>query len=362
MQLARLFSAGFDGSEAPGDLLSLIARGLGGVVLFRRNVESPEQVHRLVASLKRAAHPRPLIVSVDQEGGRVARLRGDPWAPIPPMRVFGSAADGVERATRLGALLARELRAVGIDLDFAPVLDVDTNPANPVIGDRSFSREPRRVADLGKAFIGALQNGGVAACGKHFPGHGDTEVDSHLLLPRVSHARERLERIEFVPFRAAIEAGVAAIMSAHVVCEAFDEALPATLSAPTLDHLRRQLNFDGVIVSDDLEMQALAGSWSMAEAAWRAIAAGCDHVLICSRTSQVPAAVERLERALASGEIAAERVREAIGRWDALARRFAAPAPGDEGLAWLRSKEHGELAAAVLPGDGSRATPPRRPA
>lgn len=348
MQLPRLFTAGFEGTSAPDELFSLIESGLGGVILFQRNIESPEQVLRLIATLKRAS-PQKLVVSVDQEGGRVARLRGRPWAPIPAMRVFGKAADP-QRARAAAALLGRELRAVGFDLDFAPVLDVDTNPANPVIGDRSFSGDPALVAALGVCFIQGLQRSGVAACGKHFPGHGDTNVDSHLDLPRVHQVRERLERVEFVPFRAAAQANAAAIMTAHVVCEALDPELPATLSHAALATLRQDLGFEGAIVSDALEMRAIADRWPPAEAAWRAIAAGCDHVLVSKDLAHVREAIAGVEQALSEGRLDAERVREATHHWDDLADRYARPAPGTEGLAWLESSGHRARIEEVLAG------------
>lgn len=350
MQLARLFTAGFEGLTPPGELLSLIEAGLGGVILFQRNIESPEQVLRLIASLKRAARDRPLVVSIDQEGGRVARLRGAPWAAVPAMRVFGEAPRAEERVRGLAALLARELRAVGIDLDFAPVLDVDTNPANPVIGDRSFSRDPNVVAALGAAFVEELQRGGVGACGKHFPGHGDTDVDSHLALPRVTHAQARLEAVEFAPFRAAAHAGVAAVMTAHVVCEALDPQRPATLSSTVLRPLREELGFDGAIVSDDLEMRAVADRWPIDEAAWQAVAAGCDQVLVCKDLFLVRRGIDGIERAVKRRDLDEGRVREAAQRWDDLAERFARPAPGTEGLAWLDSAGHRARIDEVLDG------------
>lgn len=340
MELGRLFTAGFEGTEPSAELLALIEAGLGGVILFQRNVESPEQVLRLTAALKRAARPRRLVISVDQEGGRVARLRGKPWATIPPMRVVGAAADAEQRARRVAALLARELRAVGIDMDFAPVLDVDTNPANPVIGDRAFSRDPSVVARLGAAFIEEMQRGGVAACGKHYPGHGDTDLDSHLALPRVGHDAARLAAVELPPFRAAARAGVAAIMTAHVVCDALDPTLPATLSNAAIRPLREEIGFDGVLVSDDLDMGAVADHWPQPEAAWRAIAAGCDHVLVCRQTTMVAEAMTAVEQALDDGRLDAARVGESIARWDALAERYSRPQQGSEGLAWLRSDDH----------------------
>ncbi|HET8732938.1 MAG TPA: beta-N-acetylhexosaminidase, partial [Anaeromyxobacteraceae bacterium] len=228
-ECAGLLCVGFDGTTPSPEVLELVRRGVGGVILFARNVESAEQVAELTASLKRAAG-RPLLVSVDQEGGRVARLRArHGFTELPPMRALGETGDeGL--AFEVGALLGSELRAVGIDQDYAPVVDVDTNPANPVIGDRSLSRDPERVGRLGAALARGLQSAGVAACAKHFPGHGDTSQDSHVALPRLAHSLERLEAVELPPFRALARAGVASVMTAHVVFEALDPKRPATLS------------------------------------------------------------------------------------------------------------------------------------
>src|SRR5512138_628761 len=232
--VAGLFCVGFHGKTASPEVLELVRRGVYGVVLFARNVEDAGQVAALVAELKRAAG-RPLLVSIDQEGGRVARLRAaQGFTELPPMRALGETGDDV-LAYEVGALLGRELRAVGIDQDYAPCVDVDTNPANPVIGDRSFSRDPAVVARLGAALAEGLQSAGVAACAKHFPGHGDTSQDSHHALPRLPHGMERLRAVELLPFRALAAAGVSSIMTAHVVFEPLDPRLPATLSAAAID-------------------------------------------------------------------------------------------------------------------------------
>ena len=230
-QPGQALFAGFEGTSCPEPVLELIAGGrLGGVVLFARNVASPRQVRDLVATLR--AHeppPAPLVIAIDQEGGRVQRLRA-PWTEWPPMRRLGAlderddahprrGAAGRDAAAAVARALAIELRDCGITLDFAPVVDVDSNPANPVIGDRSFGRDPARVAALASAFISAMQGSGVACCAKHFPGHGDTTLDSHLALPKkYAHDLERLLAVELPPF-AAVAAGVASVMSAHAVPE-----------------------------------------------------------------------------------------------------------------------------------------------
>ncbi|MFW6197996.1 MAG: glycoside hydrolase family 3 N-terminal domain-containing protein, partial [Myxococcota bacterium] len=219
-----------------------------------------------------------------------------------------------------------QLRALGFTMDLAPVLDVDTNPANPVIGDRSFGREPDRVIRHGLAFADGLHEGGVLSCGKHFPGHGDTELDSHFALPRVTHSRERLDRIELAPFRAAV-GRLPALMTAHVVFDALDPDVPATMSPRVVTEvLRRQIGFDGLVVSDDLEMRAVADRGSIADAAVGAVAAGCDLVLVCSRVDACLEAHEALVRQAEKDVGFANKLREAALRSIAL-RRPRPPRP-----------------------------------
>jgi beta-N-acetylhexosaminidase len=228
-EIGQLLIAGFNGLQIPVELKSLASEfGLGGVILFARNVEEPGQVSELCFDAARLSPDLPGWVSVDQEGGRVARLK-KPFTEWPPMATLGRSGD-VALAARFAQALAREMSAVGITLDYAPVLDVHTNPKNPVIGDRALADQADLVGRLGAAIITALQAEGVAACGKHFPGHGDTSTDSHLDLPLIEHPPERLRDVELVPFRAAIEAGVATIMTAHIVLPALDETMPATSS------------------------------------------------------------------------------------------------------------------------------------
>jgi beta-N-acetylhexosaminidase len=281
-QPGQLLFCGFDGTEAPDDLLQLIAAGrLGGVILFARNIESPEQVRTLTASLHaEAPEDAPLLIAIDQEGGRVQRLR-EPWTAWPPMREVGDARDPALTAA-VARGLARELRDLGLALDFAPVVDVDTNPQNPVIGDRSFSRDPELVALHTKHFITAMQGAGVAACAKHFPGHGDTSSDSHHELPRLLHTIDRLREIELPPFAAAVDAGVASIMTAHILFPSLDPERPATISREIMALLREDLGYDGVVFSDDLEMKAVADHHRPAALVEGSLAADVDALLVCS--------------------------------------------------------------------------------
>ena len=268
----------------------------------------------------------PLWVSVDQEGGRVARLKA-PFTEWPPMATLGRSGD-VTLAERFARALASELKAVGVTLDYAPVLDVHTNPKNPVIGDRALADRADEVARLGSAIIRTLQAEGIAACGKHFPGHGDTSTDSHHELPLVEHPPERLREVEFRPFVAAIEAGVATIMTAHVFVPSLDEKRPATLSSRIVtDILRRELHYDGVILSDDLEMKAIAAEYPVPEAAILAIEAGCDGVLICSGDHDTQAtALEAIVHAVEEGRLRQSRIDDALKRLQRAKERFLTPA------------------------------------
>jgi beta-N-acetylhexosaminidase len=331
-QAARCLVVGIQGTVPSPEELELVRRGVGGVVLFARNVESPEQVAELSRALK-ASSPGRLLLSIDQEGGRVQRLRPPCWTALPALRRLGEldrgGQDGAAIAARLGALVANELSACGIDQDYAPVLDVDTNPQNPVIGDRSIGADPAQVARLGCAFGHALERAGVASCGKHFPGHGDTLQDSHRTLPRLPHGLDRLRACELVPFAAAARAGLSSVMTAHVIFSAFGDE-PATLSAAALRLLRQELGFSGACLSDDLEMAAVADQVGVVEGAVRAIAAGCDGLLVCHSLTLQHQALDALADAAEHGRLPPERLFEASGRMETLLGWFARPASAIE--------------------------------
>jgi beta-N-acetylhexosaminidase len=338
---ARLLTVGFHGKALTPDLEGLLARGVGGVVLFSRNVGGPREVLELTRALKRRAG-RPLLVSVDQEGGKVARLR-EGFTPLPAFRALGERGDPV-LAREYGRLVGTELAAVGVDLDFAPVLDVDTNPDNPVIGVRSLGSDPAVVAELGVAFAAGLGDAGVAACGKHFPGHGDTRTDSHHELPRLTHPLSRLEKVELVPFVAAAAAGIPAIMTAHVVFEALDEQHPATMSAAVLRALlRERLAYAGVVFSDDLEMQAIADHYAIDAVMLEGLEAGVDSFLACHTAELAHRAIDAVVSGVTRGVLSEGRVHEAAGRVGALAERFAAREPDEHGLAAVGSEAHRTL-------------------
>jgi len=320
---------GFRGHAVSADLKALVHEyGVGSVILFARNVEGPEQLAELVREVqcvaREAGHDSPLLLAVDQEGGRVARLR-PPWTHWPALREVGRTGSE-DLARRMGEGLALELRACGILCDLAPVVDVDTNPRNPVIQDRSFGDDPDLVGRLGAAMARGLQDAGVAACAKHFPGHGDTDVDSHEDLPAVDHGRSRLEDVELRPFRAAVQAGVAAVMTAHVVCRELDERLPATLSRAVLRGvLRGELGFDGVVISDDMDMKAISRYWRPGAAAVLAAGAGCDLIAICADTDAQVEAVEAVIRALESSELPRKEAEDSERRVRLMKERWLLP-------------------------------------
>lgn len=335
---ARCIFAGISGLTPTKDELELVKRGVGGIILFARNVQEPAQVAELSRTLKAAA-PGPLLVSIDQEGGRVQRLKPPFWTQWPSMRRLGRidetggilGLNGTAVAEKVGRLIAKELAACGIDLNYAPVVDVDTNPLNPVIGDRSFGRDPKRVARLGVALAQGLERGGVASCVKHFPGHGDTSQDSHLTLPRLAHDKRRLWEVELVPFVAAARANLASVMTAHVRFEAFDR-MPATLSRVSLELLRSDVEFGGCCISDDLEMRAISDNWGVPDAAHLAVAAGCDAVLVCHTLRHQHDSIDSISLGARAGPLSRERLAEASLRVTVL-QRFAKPASAIDPMA-----------------------------
>ncbi len=326
--IARMFIVGFDGYAITDDMKRFIDRGIGGVVFFNRNIQSAEQFNQLCSDLKRHAGDRPLLTCLDHEGGRVMRAKADVFTQVPSMRAIGSTNDE-SLAREVGKLFAAELRAVNIDVNFAPVMDVDTNPANPVIADRSFGRTVEVVSKMGAAFIDAMQLAGIAACAKHFPGHGDTSQDSHLDLPRLPHDMARLEAVELAPFMAAINAGVASVMTAHVIFEPLDSEFPATMSRPVLEGiLRQRFGFDGVVFSDCLQMIAIAKHYGEAQAVIRGANAGVDSFLVCHHAHVQTKAIDALVAAVESGDVPESQIVLSNARLDKLCNAYCkAPLP-----------------------------------
>ena len=319
--------AGFDGYAVPIELRALAREwDLGGVVLFGRNVEAPEQVAELAFDVQELAHDVPLWVGVDQEGGRVARLRA-PFTEWPPMEGLGRQGDS-GLAGRFAAALADELSAVGISLDFAPVLDVRHDGANPVIGDRALSSDAAEVGRIGAVIIETLQRNGIAACAKHFPGHGDARADSHTELPVIEHPPERLREQDMAPFRAAVGANVAGVMTAHILYPSLDVEQPATLSRTIVrDLLRDEIGHQGLVVTDDLEMGAITQTHTVEHAAVAALDVGCDIALLCGASVERHVSVlEAIIRAVEAKTLDVRTVEDALARQRRVKGRFLAGA------------------------------------
>ena len=321
-KIGQIMIVGFDGTTVDVDLRHMITEcHIGGVILFARNIESPRQVAALNNDLQKTAlesgNPG-LFIAIDQEGGRVARLIEDKgFTEFPSAMAIGASADP-ENAYRMASAMAAEMRAVGINVNFAPDLDVNNNPTNPVIGTRSFSSDPYKVATFGTAFGRGLQENGILTFGKHFPGHGDTGIDSHIALPLVPHDRARMDQIELVPFKAAIAANFAGIMSAHVTFPAIDPnpGMPATISRQVLTGLLRdELGFKGLIATDSLEMGALAESgYPPPAGALLAFAAGADLLLFNRDHAMHKQAFTNLVQAVNEGKISQEQLDSSVRR------------------------------------------------
>ena len=327
-KVGQMFICGFDALTPNDHARTLIEEHkVGGIVYFRRNVQQLSQLAELSASLQAMAASGgqlPLIISIDQEGGMVARIDHEGISRIPGNMALG-ATGSEEYSYQVARIGGQELRALGINMNFAPCLDVNNNPLNPVIGVRSFGEDPKAVAGLGSAAIKGYQEEGVSATAKHFPGHGDTSIDSHLGLASVPHDRARLEQVELYPFKRAIESGVDAIMTAHIAFPAFEpDGIPATLSHAVLTGLlREEMGFEGLIVTDCLEMHAIAKEYGIPEGAVRSIEAGADCVLVSHTLSDQQAAISAVIEAVTSGRIPEERIDASVERILALKKRNA---------------------------------------
>jgi len=306
---------GFVGKEPPQWLRRRLAGGLGGVALFARNVVDRDQVAELTAAL-RAERP-DVIVAIDEEAGDVTRIDAHNGSPWPGNLALG-AVDDPALTREIACHLGRDLAATGITLNYAPDADVNSDPNNPVIGSRAFGAEPERVARHTAAWVTGLQEAGVAACAKHFPGHGNTSVDSHLDVPIIKASRADLDATELLPFRAAIDAGVLAVMSAHLRVPALDPDLPATLSRRIMtDLLRDELGFDGLIVTDGIEMRAISDRFGIAPATVMALQAGADAICVGGDHADEETATmlrDAIVAAVRGGELSEERLADAAAR------------------------------------------------
>ncbi len=336
-KIGRMLLVGFEGLQAPPHILDWLEQGrIGGIILFARNVASPGQVARLVDSLRRAAR-HPLLITIDQEGGIVARLR-EGFTESPGAMALG--AGGSEAlAEGVSAALGRELRALGFNLNLAPVVDIGHDSGNPVIGTRTLGVEAGTVARLAVAQVRGFQAAGVGACAKHFPGHGNTPVDSHVSLPVVSGALDFLWQADLVPFRAAVEAGIASVMISHVKFEALDPDYPSTLSpAITTRLLREEIGFRGLALTDCMEMQAITRHYGAGESAVLAALAGVDAMFYSHTQENQAAAYEALLEAARSGRLPLARIDDALAHLDAFLAQYPVSAPDE--LSAIRREDH----------------------
>ncbi|MGI6542757.1 MAG: beta-N-acetylhexosaminidase [Limnochordia bacterium] len=371
-KIGQMVLAGFPGYEAGAEVKTLVEQyHLGGVILMTRNIRDAEQVTRLTQKLQMLAGRNgagiPLFIAVDQEGGYVARIRFD--RRYPGNMALG-AARSPDLTRRVAEAMGREMRAAGINMNFAPVVDVNSNPNNPVIGVRSFGEQPRLVAELGAAYVAGLHDAGVVATTKHFPGHGDTAQDSHIALPTVPHERQRLEQVELYPFREVIAAGTDAIMTAHVTFPAIEPTagLPATLSDKVLTNLLRQeLGFSGLVITDAMEMKAIVNNFGVGEAAVKAVQAGADIVLVGwpDDWRMAVQVFEALTQAARQGMISPERIDTSLRRILEVKQRFqlwdeaswALPLTKEQQTQAQQISEEAALAAITLVRDQNKRLP-----
>ncbi|WP_246187927.1 beta-N-acetylhexosaminidase [Paenibacillus tengchongensis] len=323
-KIGQMLLAGIDGTELDKEARSMIADDqVGGIILYADNISNLQGMVSLINELKSSNrdHPAPLWISVDQEGGKVSRLPKE-YAAFPESGTVGSTGDS-EAAGTMGRLLAKAVKSAGFNMNFAPVLDIASNPDNPIIGTRSFGSTAQLVAAMGIAEMKGIAAEGVVPVVKHFPGHGDTSVDSHLELPVVDKSREELAELEWRPFAAAVEEQADAVMIAHILFPQLDPDRPASLSERIIsDLLRREMGFQGVVITDDLTMGAITKNYTLAAAAVDTVLAGSDILLVAHEYDNERAVREALLNAVKNGTITEERIDESVLRILALKNKY----------------------------------------
>lgn len=348
---------GLEGKELTareGDFI--VKNNIGGVILFDRNLGTPQEIHKLCSDVQNLRHKTkekmPLFISIDMEGGRVARLKA-PFTQWPPAKKIGDL-DSTSVAFRFAQSMGAELRAVGINLDFAPCVDVFSNPKNTVIGDRSFSSDPEQVAKMASAVVRGYIKSGVVPCAKHFPGHGNTLLDSHHDLPVEESDMDRLNSLELVPFKKVFRARVDMVMTAHIKFPKVDPEWPVTLSEIFIQKiLRGELRYRNVLISDDLDMKALAAHYDRDNLPVRALQAGCDILLYCNEHDRPPRALESVKAALAKGDVKPARVEEAYARVASLKKELLTnpdPLPWSEAAKFIGHPDHLKISKAIAEG------------
>lgn len=325
-KIGRLFIGGMPGPELDTNTVGLIKDcHLGGIILFKRNIADPIQLARLCRDIQRVSLTNsgiPLFLAIDQEGGRVARLE-EPFTQFPGNAAIGESPDPESSVLEFAATTAREMSLVGLNMNMAPVLDVAQPNMDSCLEGRCFSHDPLQATRLGSIVIDTLQQAGIMAVGKHFPGLGKSDRDPHLHLPTVHAILEEMESVHLPPFAGAIEAGVSGLMSSHAVYPALDPGVPATLSRKIMTELlREKMGFGGLVISDDLEMGAIEKERPLPEGAADAFAAGIDLLLICKDQSLLLESIEHLRNKLLREEISYERLNESLGRIAERKKRF----------------------------------------
>ncbi|MFC1862410.1 beta-N-acetylhexosaminidase [Thermodesulfobacteriota bacterium] len=325
-QIGQIFMAGIPDTSLDKQTLQLIRDyNLGGIILFSRNIDNPIQIAELCRDIQDAAlkiHGHRIFISTDQEGGRVARLR-TPFTEFPGNAAIGVDGDSETSAEEFGHITAEEMKLVGLNMNLAPVLDVQRGELEKHLTGRAFGEDPAIVSLLGRAVIRALQENGVMAVAKHFPGLGRATIDPHLNLPRIDIDNQELEEINLPPFHAAIEEGVSAVMTSHAVYDALDRDNPATLSYKILTELlREKMGFKGLVITDDLEMGAITKEWSVAEGAVNAFMAGADILLVCESQDELMNSIERMRGMVLRNEISNKRLNQSIERIKTVRNRF----------------------------------------
>jgi beta-N-acetylhexosaminidase len=324
--IGQLFMIGMQGPHLDEATEHLIHEGhVGGIILFSRNIEDPLQLAALCRDLQAAASERqdpPLFLAVDQEGGRVARLK-EPFRSFPGNAAVGMDEAPVKKAIEFATVTSREMGMVGLNMNLAPVVDVQRGEIEKHLAGRSFGEDPELVAFLGRTVVKHLQKNGIMAVAKHFPGLGRADVDPHFHLPKINIGLEELEKVNFPPFAAAIEEGVCGIMTSHAIYPALDPEKPATLSPMVLTKvLRERMGFRGLTITDDLEMGAIAEDWSVAEGALTSFQAGADILLICKDQSHVRESLDLMRQSLSKGTVSRERLAQSLERIRKTKTRF----------------------------------------
>ncbi|MCY6482953.1 beta-N-acetylhexosaminidase [Clostridium aestuarii] len=347
-KLGQMIIVGFNGYEINSGLRQLVEDyKIGGVILFKRNIQNSKQLLNLNNSIKyiNSKNKIPLFITVDEEGGRITRLP-EGATKFPSNKVIGKVNDK-KVSYEIGKVIGTELKAFGFNMNFAPVLDIYSNPKNKVIGDRSFGIDPKIVSTLGVATMKGLQDANIISVVKHFPGHGDTNIDSHIGLPIVNYDKQRLDKFELIPFKNAIDEGVDVVMTAHIVLPQIDiSKRPATLSKKVLTGiLRNELKFNGVIITDDMEMDAIDKNYIIKNAAIESIKAGADVILVCHTLKKQIEVLQSLKDAVNCGQISMNRIDESVRRIIKLKEKYVlSDVPNKEsGLEVIGSEEHKEI-------------------